>query len=84
MVQFKTKSLVYFVEKILNVLENAEFEISFMRKSSKVFGKLFLPPIPDISVVKLVDIKMILSQPIPSGSTSRQQSYISFEINFEL
>ena len=83
MVEFKTKKLVYFVGKILNVLEKDEFGISFLRKSSKIMGKFFFPAIQDISVVKLVDIKMILPQPIPSGSTSRQKSYISFGINFD-
>ncbi|XP_072396451.1 uncharacterized protein [Diabrotica undecimpunctata] len=82
LVQFTTKNLIYFVGKILNVLGKDEFEISFMRKSAKVTGKFFFPTNPDISVVRLEDIKMLLPQPILSGSTSRQNAYMSFEINF--
>jgi hypothetical protein len=53
-------------------------------KSSKCVNKCIFPLVEDVSLVPEIDIKMILPPPAVYGATKRQNSYYSFEINFEL
>lgn len=76
---------VYYVGKLLSGLkENAEFEVTFLRRSRKLSGKFILPDVPDNSMVLEKDIKMILPQPLKCGQTKRQSSHYQFEISFDL
>lgn len=73
---------VYFVGKILNVYNCEEYEISYLRKSSKITNGFHFPDVPDIHMVLKTDIVMVLDHPIQI-SNKRLASYYKFEINFE-
>lgn len=82
LVEFITKQKVYYVGKILSQRNENEFEVSFMRKSTKGYESFFAPNVPDLSLVMKKDIKMILPPPLTHGLTKRQTSLLKFEINF--
>ncbi|KAK9716929.1 hypothetical protein QE152_g24451 [Popillia japonica] len=84
LVQFKARGTnVFYVGRVINnVNENNEIEVSFLRKSSKLQGNFVTPNIADISFVSINDVKIILPKPTYFGQTKRQNSYLSFEINF--
>lgn len=77
---FTKKQTIYYVGKVLEGRNNSlEYFISFLRR--KGHGKFHLPNVPDLSMTKEQDIKVILPKPILAGSTSRQQSYYKFSID---
>jgi len=55
-----------------------------MRKSSKYFEKFIFPAVQDLAIVLQRDIKTILPNSKTHGLTTRQQAYLSFEINLDL
>ncbi|KAJ8928830.1 hypothetical protein NQ314_018550 [Rhamnusium bicolor] len=59
-------------------------EISIMRKSTKIKNAFVFPAVPHVSEVDDCDIKMKLRNPQKHGQTKRQQSYISFGIEFNM
>lgn len=84
LVEFKAKEPTYYIGKILTGIDkNQEFEISYLRKSSKVLGKFVLPQVPDLSNVSRGDIKMILPKPTYSG-TKRQQNHLDFAVDLSM
>lgn len=85
LVEFKesTKKLpVYYVARILEVQSNGDFFVTYLRKSTKMRDKFIFPVLQENSIVQLSDIKLLLPEPKAFGSTTRQQSHLSFEINF--
>lgn len=75
--------MFFYVGRVINnVNENNVIEVSFLRKSSKLQGNFVTPNIADISFVSINDVKIILPKPTYFGQTKRQNSYLSFEINF--
>ncbi|KAK9879928.1 hypothetical protein WA026_008435 [Henosepilachna vigintioctopunctata] len=84
LVEFSTKKTqIYYVGIVLESRnEKWEYCISFLRQKS--INKFHNPNEPDISYVKEHDIKLILPKPDISGSTSRQQSYLSFATDLSL
>ncbi|KAJ8964063.1 hypothetical protein NQ314_005146 [Rhamnusium bicolor] len=76
---------VFYVGQIVQKKSTAGFiEISFMRKSTKIKNAFVFPAVPDVSEVDDCDIKMKLRNPQKHGQTKRQQSYISFGIEFNM
>lgn len=62
-----------------------DYEISFLRKTKKLNGCIFLfPQVPDVSCVKKCDIKYVLppSVPISSRNNKRLSNYFKFPVNF--
>lgn len=84
LVEFSTKKTqIYYVGKVLESRnKKLEYCISYLRRKS--INKFHNPNEPDISYVKEQDIKLILPKPDFSGSTSRQQSYLSFATDLSL
>lgn len=84
LVEFATKNKIYFVGKILSIEEeSSECEVTFLRKSLKLENKFVMPLVPDVSFINKKCIKMLLPNPTTAlGKTKRQQSAVSFEINF--
>lgn len=81
--QSEKNNQVYYVGKIIQDKTTAgSFEVTFMRKSSKIRNAFIFPAVPDVSVVDENDIKMKLIPEEHRGSTKRQQSYLSFGIDF--
>lgn len=79
----KKERKVYYIGKVLkNKGDGQDYEISFLKPSEKMLGKFVLPNVPKIEVVEEGVIKMILPQPKFFGSTKRQQSHYSFEVEF--
>lgn len=58
--------------------------VSYLRRSSKIKNAFIFPTVPDIFVVDDKDIKMKLPNPVKHGQTKRQQSYLSFGVDFNL
>lgn len=83
LVEFKTagKKSVYYVAKILEVLKDDEFCVTYLRKSEKMTGK-FIPGDEKNYNIGIEDIKLLLPQPQNFGATKRQQSHLCFEIDF--
>lgn len=82
LVEFEVLSRkIYYIAKVIGA-QNADIEVSFLRKSVKNPNKFHVPNVPDITAVVLQDIKMILPQPGFTGSTKRTQGLYHFDIDF--
>lgn len=76
---------VFYIAQVLKPKDlTEEVEVSFLRKCSKFEGSFTFPAVPDVSLVKLADIKMLLPAPKEIGSTKRLKSFYNFEVNFDL
>ena len=62
--------------------EDGDIEMSFMRHSHKVANKFIMPNTADIGMVKRVQVKVILQDPIGTGTTHRTKSDIVFNVAF--
>lgn len=83
LVEFETKKKIYYIGKIISYVdESTECEVSFLRKSVKLENKFVMPNVPDISFIDKKCIKTLLPMPTTFGKTKRQQSALTFEINF--
>lgn len=79
LVKFLTKKTVkYYVGRILNKLDNEEFNITFLRRHGSNF---IYPNVPDISTVPAHDIILHLMQPEKLGGTSRTANLFSFPVD---
>ncbi|BFZ07906.1 hypothetical protein BsWGS_10945 [Bradybaena similaris] len=83
--EFETgKRTKYLIGKVMQLEdEDGDVEISFLRKSGKMFAKFFWPTVEDIGTVKMSQIKAILPQPICCKGTKRTESYLRFNISFD-
>jgi len=82
-----TKDTIYFVGKILKEIDSDnDLQISYLRKKLNRDKSICftLPPVPDINLVHINDIKVILPKPTFHTGTRRQQSLIVFDYNFSL
>lgn len=78
LVKFPTKKTVkYYVGRILNKLDNDEFDITFLRRNGSNF---IYPNVPDISTVPAHDIILHLMQTEKLGGTSRRALF-SFPVD---
>ncbi|KAL1492165.1 hypothetical protein ABEB36_012651 [Hypothenemus hampei] len=77
----KKNSEIYYVAQIVNKI-NDEFEVIFYRKNLKKENCFVRPTVDDISMITKNDIKLILPNPIQTGATKRQQSFLSFGLTF--
>ena len=69
--------------KIIGEEDDGDFEVSYLRKSSKRAG-FVTPIIPDIHSVKKSDIQVVLPKPtVPKFSTKRNQASYVFDFNFD-
>lgn len=86
LVEFKKKAnIIYYVGKILQQKNyKNEFEVNFLRRSTKSRNSFVFPVEEDIGLVLESDIKLILSKYLVLGQTKRQQSLIKFEINLSM
>ena len=62
--------------------EDGDIEMSFLRRSHKVANKFIMPNTADIGMVKRVQVKVILPDPIGTGTTHRTKSGIVFNVAF--
>ena len=62
--------------------EDGDIEMSFLRRSHKVASKFIMPNTADIGMVKRVQVKVILPDPIGTGTTHRTKSGIVFNVAF--
>ena len=62
--------------------EDGDIEMSFLRQSHKVANKFIMPNTADICMVKRVQVKVILPDPIGTGTTHRTKSGIVFNVAF--
>lgn len=80
LVKFVTKKLIlHYVGKVIEVLENEEFEVRFLKKCTQGF---IFPQVADISSVERKDVVSKLTKPTTTPGTSRMASYIQFNISF--
>lgn len=81
LVKFPTKSNVkFYVGKVVNVLNQQEFEVSFLRCTG-ASRKFSYPIVSDISLVSRIDVTAKLPVPI-SSTTARTSSLLCFNFNF--
>jgi hypothetical protein len=74
--------IVYYVDKTTSdVDESGDFEVTFLRKSSKRENYFIYPNVADTASVNKSNIQMLLSLPTPS-STKRQPNIVKFNIDF--
>ncbi|XP_064641955.1 uncharacterized protein LOC135496524 [Lineus longissimus] len=79
------KKKVHYIGKVLREKDKSgDYEISFLKRSQKMVGKFVMPPVPKIEIANEDVIKMILPRPTWFGSTKRQLSQYSFEVQFGL
>uniref|UniRef100_A0A6P7GSV0 Uncharacterized protein LOC114341773 n=1 Tax=Diabrotica virgifera virgifera TaxID=50390 RepID=A0A6P7GSV0_DIAVI len=78
------RSIVYYVGKILQIEQDGEYRISFLRLKDKYSEQFVMPNVPDVASVNKKDVKYILPRPKLCGSTKRQQSYFAFTVSFSL
>lgn len=80
LVEFESKKrYVYYVAKVLKINDDI-VSVSFLRK--KFAGDIFyMPLVPDLADVNTNEIKTILPEPRINGSTSRQHSYLTFDVD---
>ena len=74
------KYMVGFVRE--NEDEDGDIEMSFLRQCHKVANKFIMPNTADIGMVKRVQVKVILPDPIGTGTTHRTKSGIVFNVAF--
>lgn len=83
LVKFHQKKNIFFVGIVTGLKDDeGDYEVTFLRKSSKILDKFVYPTVPDICSVNEASIKMILPTPAPHKGTKRQASYYHFEVNF--
>ncbi|KAJ2945327.1 hypothetical protein O0L34_g9416 [Tuta absoluta] len=77
MVCFETKKLlIHYLALITEKISTNTYGVSFMRLKNKSEMKFVMPLEPDLSEIKLSDIKMILPQPKINGTKNRNSTYI--------
>ena len=74
------KYMVGFVRE--DEAEDGDIEMSFLWRSHKVANKFIMPNTADIGMVKRVQVKVILPDPIGTGTTHRTKSGIVFNVAF--
>ncbi|XP_030746083.1 uncharacterized protein LOC115877126 [Sitophilus oryzae] len=80
LVKFATKKrVVHYVGKVVEVLGDDEFQVTFLKKSPRGF---VFPQIKDISTVERKDVVSKLAKPSATPGTSRMASYLQFNVNF--
>ena len=62
--------------------EDGDIEMSFLRHSHKVANKFIMPNTADIGMVKIVQVKVILPDPIVTGTIHRTKSGIFVNMAF--
>lgn len=82
LVQFDQKPKnVFYVGKVVKVVDQNDFDIKFMRKQ---MSKFVFPKVNDFSKISRVDIISKLPAPIEIPGTSRVQHNYRFAVNFDL
>lgn len=77
------KTEIFYVGKIIGRDgQTNDYEISYLRKSSKIKKSFHFPTELDIKLVSEDEIKVLLPKPALGGKTKRQQSYLSFGVDF--
>ncbi|KAG5870961.1 hypothetical protein JTB14_029293 [Gonioctena quinquepunctata] len=77
LVKFATKKRsLHYVGKVIDVMENGEFEVTFSKKCIKGF---VYPEVEDISYIERKDI---VPKPMTTPGTSRMASFLQFNVNF--
>lgn len=80
LVKFATKKrIVHYIGKIVEILENGEFLVKFLKKNARGF---IFPEIEDISSVERKDVVSKLPRPTTAPGTSRMASCLQFNISF--
>ncbi|KAG5863234.1 hypothetical protein JTB14_021530 [Gonioctena quinquepunctata] len=80
LVKFATKKRsLHYVGKVIDVMENGEFEVIFSKKCIKGF---VYPEVEDISYIERKDIVSKLPKPMTTPGTSRMASFLQFDVNF--
>ncbi|KAG5888593.1 hypothetical protein JTB14_004775 [Gonioctena quinquepunctata] len=80
LVKFATKKRsLHYVGKVIDVMENGEFEVTFLKKCIKGFVH---PEVEDISYIERKDIVSKLPKPMTTPGTSRMASFLQFDVNF--
>ena len=67
---------------VQEVYGDAEYQVKFLRKWTKVEGVFVEPEVDDISSVALKNFVLLLSSPSVAGETKRQQRNIKFPVDF--
>ena len=62
--------------------DNGECEVSYLRHRNKSL-QFYFPDVKDLKLVKVSDIKVVLTSPKPCGTTKRQSANFQFEYNFD-
>lgn len=79
LVKFTTKKTCqYYVGKVLKLIGEEEYEISFMRRHG---NKFVFPVVEDTSSVLLQDIELHLPDPYSAGGTARINSTFTFPVD---
>lgn len=80
LVEFASKKqLLYYVAKVLEERNDTlELYVSYLRHKK---GRFSMPNTPDLAYAKDDNIKLLLPTPVSSGSTVRQQSYLTFSFD---
>ncbi|XP_046963332.1 uncharacterized protein LOC124532470 [Vanessa cardui] len=77
-VKFMGKQTKHYIGKLLTNNELDEYDVSYLRKSSKVDNVFYFPLEPDLAIVKKDDIELILPLPKTKKQTKRQADFYSF------
>lgn len=76
LVLFNTKKLeIYYVAKILEVINSEEYFVSYLRLKEKENLRFSMPLEPDLATVRVEDIKFILPLPQVNGTKNRNMTY---------
>ncbi|KAG5864957.1 hypothetical protein JTB14_018719 [Gonioctena quinquepunctata] len=80
LVKFATKKRsLHYVGKVIDVMKNGEFEVTFKKKCIKGF---VYPGVEDISYIERKDIVSKLPKPMTTPGTSRMATFLQFNVNF--
>lgn len=82
LVEFSGKHAKFYIGEVLREVDDTDYEVKFLRKSEKMWGKFFYPDVPDIASVAANDIRALLPVPSEHGKTKRQKSYLKFCVDF--
>ena len=76
------KSTFYYIGKVDAPLEDGEYEIDFLKKSTKSSNTFIKQLNPDIAAVDQSQIKTVLPHPNARGTTARTKGGLTFPISF--
>lgn len=83
LVEFDSAPKIQYVGYITTAQdEESEYEVSYLRRREKSLHFHF-PPVEDVASVTVSDIKVILNKPKLCGTTTRQNSNLQFDYNFD-